>query len=72
MCFILGTSSSHNPTADSATASDYSNEDRALDMKVYDFMKATDSDDSNRAKYFLKRANLDVNHAIALYYEEGC
>ncbi|XP_052810579.1 uncharacterized protein LOC128238565 isoform X1 [Mya arenaria] len=45
---------------------------QALDMCIIEFLAVTQTDDSNRARYYVQRAEMDVNRAISLYYEEGC
>ncbi|KAH3699455.1 hypothetical protein DPMN_074411 [Dreissena polymorpha] len=43
---------------------------QVLDLCIHEFMNVTNMEDSNRARYFVQRADMDVNKAISLYYEE--
>lgn len=45
-------------------------EEQVLNLCIAEFLAVTDTDDSTLAKYFVQKANMDVNHAISLYYEE--
>ena len=43
---------------------------KVLNCCIADFMAVTDTEDSKLARYYVQKANMDVNQAISLYYED--
>ncbi|XP_053374203.1 uncharacterized protein LOC123531352 [Mercenaria mercenaria] len=61
-----------NKTKDVKSEAEQSEEavQKVLKGCIAHFLEVTDTDDSKLARYYVQKANMDVNHAISLYYED--